>query len=297
MQRAQFKKEAMEALEKDAGQLNGDQSRNNAMIIVAENDHASPDTKKWIAGELGKGAEGELKNVGVIYVEDFMAGKDQQDLDDYLTGDKEEMPYGLRGFCSAHRGFQELLEGVKEYNTAHAAADQIRIVALGTELAQSDTRNGYEQQVERAAKFNYAAREIIDANLPQPGKRGVIYAGRAHMLAHPGLEDGKMILGLAQLYNRDALAIQKTGDRTEVVTYRKDEVYKIAPVKTAEEKKPEEKAETRPRSGSARAVSFQDLLAEEEKERPARTRRFSESEKYVRQKERVVSKEESARKR
>ena len=61
--------------------------------------------------------------------------------------------------------------------------------------------------------------------------------------------------------------------------------------------KPEEKAETRPRSGSARAVSFQDLLAEEEKERPARTRRFSESEKYVRQKERVVSKEESVRKR
>ena len=296
MQRAQFKKEAMEALEKDAGQLNGDPSRNNAMILVAETDHASPAAKKWIAEELGKGVEGALQNVGVIYVEDFMAGKDQQDLDDYLTGDRE-MSYGLRGFCVVHPGFQELLEGVKEYNTAHAAADQIRIVALGTELAQSDTRNGYEQQVERAAKFNYAAREIIDANLPQPGKRGVIYAGRAHMLAHPGLEDGKMILGLAQLYNQDTLAIQKTGDRTEVVTYRKDEVLDIAPVKTAEEKKPEEKAETRPRSGSARAVSFQDLLAEEEKERPARTRRFSESEKYVRQKERVVSKEESARKR
>ncbi len=302
MQRVQFKKEAMEALEKDTGKLNADQSRNNAMIIVAESNHTSPDTKKWMAEELEKGAEGVLQNVGVIYVEDFMAGKDQQDLDDYLTGGKKEMPYGLRGFCSAHPGFKELLEGAKEYNTAHAEADHIRIVALGTELAQTDTGKGQEQKAERAAKFNYAAREIIDANLPQPGKRGVIYAGRAHMLAHSGLEEGKCILGLAQLYNQDTLAIQKTGDRMEVITYRKDEVLRADPVKTAEEKKPEEKkaeekAETRPRSSSARAVSFQDLLAEEEKERPTRTRRASESEKYTRQKERAASKEESVRKR
>lgn len=209
-QRMLFKETAMAEMEWDVGQINQkDTTRNDAMIIVGEENHRFSDTRNWMKKELEKGKEGALHDVGRIYMEDFMIGRDQKVLDRYLIeGKDEQLPHALERYCEVNSGFKDFLEAVRNHNLANEK-DTIRIIAIGTEVAQTDTKKGFQYQVERVAKFNLAAREIINENPCPKGKRGLIYTGAAHAFAHPSLDNGKVIAGFAQLYNQDVMIIEK----------------------------------------------------------------------------------------
>lgn len=227
-QRVLFKQAAMSELECDIGHIKRDTYRKDTIMILGEPAHISVDTRKWMTEELRKRREGKesyLHDVGVIYMEDFMAGRDQKVLNKYLMEETcTELPHALKRYCDINNGFKEFLETVKSYNSTHIG-DRIRIVAIGTEAAQTDTKSGFESQVERAAKFNLAAREIIDANLCPDGKRGLIYTGCAHAFVHPSLDEGKVILGFAQLYDQDVITI----DEGEVTIHPKETIRSKTP--------------------------------------------------------------------
>ena len=250
--RVLFKNRARKELEVSSEDVKSGDDNSGRMMIVAENNHGSDRLRTWMAAQINPGqnessrkdnadsgkGNADFSNIGRIYIEDFMEEDDQEALDQYLlSGQNVPMPGILERFCKveSHKGFAELLRAVKAYNIAQFdppdAVNQqdqnknlIRVVAIGSGLAQTDTAAPDPKiRIERAAKFNQRATEIIEKNPPAEGKKGLIYCGTAHALLHPA-ENGMWIKGFCQIFNEDAFGMDENG---KIQQYQKDYIKDI----------------------------------------------------------------------
>ncbi|MCD7999041.1 MAG: hypothetical protein LUH21_17640 [Clostridiales bacterium] len=172
------------------------------VTIVCETSHLMSKTRDWMADQLDK--RGYLKDVDRIFVEDFLEGQSQKIIDDYMASSSRDLPPILKSFCDypTRTGFEKLLITAKEKN--------IKIIAIGSELSQTDTTSDdNERKVERAAKFNQRAKEIIQNNPPATGKSAIIYAGRAHVQMHFSNTSGNVIQGFCKMFNTDAIMVKE----------------------------------------------------------------------------------------
>lgn len=172
------------------------------ITIVCETSHGTSETRDWMADQLDEG--GFLQNADRIFVEDFLEGESQEIIDDYMLSSSSDLPPILKSFCDrpSHKGFEKLLTTAKEKN--------IKIIAIGSELSQTDTiSDDNERKVERAAKFNQRAKEIIRNNPPATGKSAIIYAGRAHVQMHFSNTRGNVIQGFCKMFNTDAIMVKE----------------------------------------------------------------------------------------